>query len=200
MNGYGFPDGDAGSNPRGALAARACSAAQPGTRLSCGGATVLSRCGGATEGVQRSGHNLKKYGDEKRFKKIAAPSFGQIVLISVTAMRNSNFCFTLRAVAFVVLYLFDTTDSTGLTGIVSRYPSIPQPRSAARTNTGFEPCTLRNTAVEQQLIALRGGEDRKLRIALCSWECLYTVAVGGVAPHVTELAAGLTRRYNRLHR
>lgn len=62
-----------------------------------------------------------------------------------------------------------------------------------------------------QLSPLRGGEStsrsssptmvriglprapRKLRCALFAWESLHTVAAGGVAPHVTELAAGLER-------
>jgi len=34
---------------------------------------------------------------------------------------------------------------------------------------------------------------------MCAWESLHTVAVGGVAPHVTELAAGLARRGNEVH-
>uniref|UniRef100_A0A7S1TI75 Glycosyltransferase subfamily 4-like N-terminal domain-containing protein n=1 Tax=Compsopogon caeruleus TaxID=31354 RepID=A0A7S1TI75_9RHOD len=37
------------------------------------------------------------------------------------------------------------------------------------------------------------------KIALLAWECLHTVAVGGVAPHVTELAAGLERRGHEVH-
>ena len=37
-----------------------------------------------------------------------------------------------------------------------------------------------------------------LLIALCAWESLHTIAVGGVAPHVTELAAGLARRGNEV--
>ena len=32
-----------------------------------------------------------------------------------------------------------------------------------------------------------------MRIALLTWESLHTIAVGGVAPHVTELAAGVAR-------
>ena len=40
--------------------------------------------------------------------------------------------------------------------------------------------------------AVDGGMP--LRIALLTWESLHTIAVGGVAPHVTELAAGLERR------
>lgn len=34
---------------------------------------------------------------------------------------------------------------------------------------------------------------RRLRIAMFAWESLHTHAVGGVAPHVTELTAGLAR-------
>lgn len=44
---------------------------------------------------------------------------------------------------------------------------------------------------------LRGGGG--LKVALCSWESLHSVAVGGVAPHVTELAAGLSRRGHEVH-
>jgi hypothetical protein len=38
-----------------------------------------------------------------------------------------------------------------------------------------------------------------LLIAICAWESLHTIAVGGVAPHVTEIAAGLARRGNDVH-
>ena len=38
-----------------------------------------------------------------------------------------------------------------------------------------------------------------MRIALLAWESLHSVPVGGVAPHVTELAAGLERRGNEVH-
>jgi len=38
-----------------------------------------------------------------------------------------------------------------------------------------------------------------VRIALLSWESLQSVAVGGIAAHVTELAAGLERRGNEVH-
>lgn len=38
-----------------------------------------------------------------------------------------------------------------------------------------------------------------MRIALMSWETLHSVAVGGVAAHVTELAAGLQRRGHEVH-
>lgn len=45
--------------------------------------------------------------------------------------------------------------------------------------------------------SLDGG--RPLRVALLTWESLHTIAVGGVAPHVTELAAGLERRGHEVH-
>lgn len=38
-----------------------------------------------------------------------------------------------------------------------------------------------------------------MKIALLSWESLHSVPVGGVANHVTELAAGLERRGNDVH-
>ena len=38
-----------------------------------------------------------------------------------------------------------------------------------------------------------------MRIALLSWESLHSIAVGGVAVHVTELAAGLGRRGHEVH-
>ena len=38
-----------------------------------------------------------------------------------------------------------------------------------------------------------------MRIAILSWESLHSIAVGGVAAHVTELAAALVRRGHQLH-
>jgi glycosyltransferase involved in cell wall biosynthesis len=38
-----------------------------------------------------------------------------------------------------------------------------------------------------------------MRIAILSWESLHSIAVGGVAVHVTELAAGLERMGNEVH-
>lgn len=38
-----------------------------------------------------------------------------------------------------------------------------------------------------------------MRIALLSWEALHSVAVGGVAVHVTELAAALERKGHEVH-
>lgn len=49
----------------------------------------------------------------------------------------------------------------------------------------------------QEVLRLQGGGEMK--IALCAWESLHSVAVGGVAPHVTELAAGLQRRGHEVH-
>ncbi|KAH0473088.1 MAG: hypothetical protein KVP17_003150 [Porospora cf. gigantea B] len=40
---------------------------------------------------------------------------------------------------------------------------------------------------------------RPLKVAFFSWESLHTHAVGGVAPHVTELAAGLARLGHEVH-
>lgn len=38
-----------------------------------------------------------------------------------------------------------------------------------------------------------------MRIAMLSWESLHSIAVGGVAAHVTELAAALARKGHRIH-
>ena len=38
-----------------------------------------------------------------------------------------------------------------------------------------------------------------MRIALLAWESLHSISVGGVAPHVSELAAGLERRGHEVH-
>jgi glycosyltransferase involved in cell wall biosynthesis/uncharacterized protein YqgV (UPF0045/DUF77 family) len=38
-----------------------------------------------------------------------------------------------------------------------------------------------------------------MRIAILSWESLYSIAVGGVAVHVTELAAALARKGHEVH-
>jgi glycosyltransferase involved in cell wall biosynthesis len=38
-----------------------------------------------------------------------------------------------------------------------------------------------------------------MRIAMLSWESLHSIAVGGVAAHVTELAAALARRGHEIH-
>src|SRR5205085_1453876 len=38
-----------------------------------------------------------------------------------------------------------------------------------------------------------------MRIAMFSWESLHSIAVGGVAAHVTELAAALERKGHDVH-
>jgi glycosyltransferase involved in cell wall biosynthesis len=38
-----------------------------------------------------------------------------------------------------------------------------------------------------------------MRLAMFSWETLHSFALGGVAVHVTELAAGLQRRGHEVH-
>src|SRR5712691_10772560 len=38
-----------------------------------------------------------------------------------------------------------------------------------------------------------------MRVSMFSWETLHSHAVGGVAAHVTELAAALERRGNEVH-
>lgn len=40
---------------------------------------------------------------------------------------------------------------------------------------------------------------KRYKIAMFSWESLHSIAVGGIAPHLTELAAGLERRAHEVH-
>lgn len=40
---------------------------------------------------------------------------------------------------------------------------------------------------------------KRYKIAMFAWESLHSIAVGGVAPHLTELAAGLERRGHEVH-
>lgn len=72
---------------------------------------------------------------------------------------------------------------------------------AAPRYHGHASCPRWHIAVQRfRTLQLRGGVDedkpaRKLRCALFAWESLHSVAEGGVAPHVTELAAGLERLF-----
>src|SRR4051812_40461782 len=42
-------------------------------------------------------------------------------------------------------------------------------------------------------------KGRFMRIAMMSWETLHSIPVGGVAAHVTELSAALSRRGHEVH-
>ena len=50
------------------------------------------------------------------------------------------------------------------------------------------------TARDAELSLSSFSALHKMRIAMFSWESLHSITVGGVAPHVTELAAALQRR------
>ncbi len=45
----------------------------------------------------------------------------------------------------------------------------------------------------------RSGDMESLRIGLFSWESLHSVRVGGIAPHVSELAESLAARGHEVH-
>lgn len=45
----------------------------------------------------------------------------------------------------------------------------------------------------------KGKAHKIYKIAMFAWESLHSIAVGGVAPHLTELAAGLERRGHEVH-
>lgn len=47
--------------------------------------------------------------------------------------------------------------------------------------------------------ALKDQAHKRYKVAMFAWESLHTIAVGGVAPHLTELAAGLERRGHEVH-
>lgn len=53
------------------------------------------------------------------------------------------------------------------------------------------------TAVDERPVMKKA--TRRFKIAMFSWESLHSIAVGGVAPHLTELAAGLERRGHEVH-
>jgi hypothetical protein len=38
-----------------------------------------------------------------------------------------------------------------------------------------------------------------MRIGMSSWESLYSIKVGGIAPHVSELSEALARRGHGVH-
>jgi 1,4-alpha-glucan branching enzyme/glycosyltransferase involved in cell wall biosynthesis len=62
----------------------------------------------------------------------------------------------------------------------------------------------KHRAEERQLACTEAFEDcivgrRPLRIAMLAWETLHTIAAGGVAPHVTELAADLNKLGHEVH-
>ena len=88
---------------------------------------------------------------------------------------------------------------------VSYYTSLARPRRrCANSHRGLDvrcvlslecvlllECTLLLECVRLLECVLLLGAP--MRIALLTWESLHTIAVGGVAPHVTELAAGVDR-------
>ncbi len=41
--------------------------------------------------------------------------------------------------------------------------------------------------------------DKSMRIAMFSWESMHSIALGGLAPHVSELSAALVRRGHEVH-
>lgn len=54
-------------------------------------------------------------------------------------------------------------------------------------------------ALPTDAVPPKGKADRRFKIAMFAWESLHSIAVGGVAPHLTELAAGLERRGHEVH-
>lgn len=54
-----------------------------------------------------------------------------------------------------------------------------------------------DTVAEEHTVLKKA--TRRFKIAMFSWESLHSIAVGGVAPHLTELSAGLERRGHEVH-
>lgn len=60
--------------------------------------------------------------------------------------------------------------------------------------------TQRLNEIEAATEAAQGPRaPRQYKIAMFAWESLHSIAVGGVAPHLTELAAGMERRGHEVH-
>lgn len=58
--------------------------------------------------------------------------------------------------------------------------------------------TEKRLALMENIDSLMVGK-RRMKVAFFAWETLHTIAVGGIAPHVTELAAALRRCGNEVH-
>lgn len=54
-------------------------------------------------------------------------------------------------------------------------------------------------AVIEDVEVLPTKASKRYKIAMFAWESLHTIAVGGIAPHLTELSAGLERRGHEVH-
>src|SRR5215831_18060116 len=56
-----------------------------------------------------------------------------------------------------------------------------------------------NGNVQTSFVPVQLPEGIDVRLAVLSWESLHSIAIGGVAVHVTELAAGLQREGHEVH-
>ena len=45
-------------------------------------------------------------------------------------------------------------------------------------------------------VEVKGG---KMQIGIISWESLYSIKIGGVAPHVSQLSQALARECHEVH-
>lgn len=59
--------------------------------------------------------------------------------------------------------------------------------------------TLEDALLEDDDVPIFKKATKRYKIAMFAWESLHSIAVGGVAPHLTELAAGLERRGHEVH-
>ncbi|PXF49319.1 hypothetical protein BWQ96_00893 [Gracilariopsis chorda] len=86
----------------------------------------------------------------------------------------------------------------------SPFQSIKLALQEAQVTLVEEPSPYSFTDIEHALpeadqVPLQKKAHKSYKIALFAWESLHSVAVGGVAPHLTELAAALERRGHEVH-
>lgn len=88
---------------------------------------------------------------------------------------------------------------------VQEYVAVLEKAAAEKEPSVDEDSPYSLTAMSEALdsaiveAAPQGKATRTFKIAMFAWESLHTIAVGGVAPHLTELAAGLERRGHEVH-
>lgn len=78
-------------------------------------------------------------------------------------------------------------------GVTELYDACMKPRSLG--NPAERDCVLGSVEALENCVVGR----RPMKIAMLSWETLHTIAAGGVAPHVTELAGALHANGHEVH-
>ena len=79
------------------------------------------------------------------------------------------------------------------------FTSSPSPNPEGLVALEERPRVPLAASVHKEGIATSGSPPQGLLISMCAWESLHTIAIGGVAPHVTEISAALARRGHEVH-